>query len=66
MYKYVCVYILVFMYNSFSMCYFGNIVEINKKLNSKKLKIIFLQWNGCKFSIHVLIWFNLIQLHYNR
>ncbi len=59
MHKYVGVYILVLMYNSSSMCYVGNIVRIS---NIYKFKIYipsnflyFLQWNGSKFSTHVLI-----------
>jgi hypothetical protein len=56
MYKYVGVYILMLMYNSSFMCYLGNIVEIiNKKKIYTFFEIIFLQWNGCKFSTHVLI-----------
>jgi len=59
MYIYVGVYILVLIYNSSSMCYFGNIVEIKRNLNEKKiylfLEIMFFQWNGCKLSIDVLI-----------
>jgi hypothetical protein len=42
MYKYVGVYILVFMYNPSSMCYFGGIVEI-KRILKIKFGFIFLQ-----------------------
>ncbi len=67
MYKYVGVYILVLMYNSFSMCYLGNTIDfflIKKDIHF--LKIIILQQNGCKFSTHVLIQYKSIQLHYQR
>jgi len=40
MYKYVGVYILLLMYNSSSMCYFGNTIE-KKKL--KKRFAVFLK-----------------------
>ncbi len=56
MYKYVVVYILVLMYNSSFICYLGNIVEIIIIIKIYTLlKINFLQWNGCKFSTHVLV-----------
>ncbi len=59
MHKYVGVYILVLMYNSSSMCYVGNIVEIkiNKWINNiyTLFKNKFLQWNGCKNFTHVWI-----------
>ncbi len=42
MYKYVGVYILVLMYNSSSMCYFGDPIEIIIKL--KKMVHVF--WNN--------------------
>ncbi len=51
MYKYVGVYILVLMYNSYSMCYFGNIVEYIYIY----IEMIVLQWNEWSFSTHVLI-----------
>ncbi len=43
MYKYVGVYILVLMYNSSSMYYLGNTVEIIKKKISTFLNYFF--WN---------------------
>jgi len=58
MYKYVGVYILVLIYNSSSMFYLGNIAEIIITIIIKDIHSFFkkiLQWNGCKFSTHVLI-----------
>jgi hypothetical protein len=55
MYKYVSVYILLLMYNSSSMCYLGNTFFFNLKKDIPFYEIIFLQWNGCKFSTHLLI-----------
>ncbi len=41
MYKYVGVYIIVLMYNSSSMCYLGNTLEIIKKYIYTFLKYFF-------------------------
>ncbi len=55
MHKNLGVYILVLMYNSFSMCYVGNIVENLKNYIYTFLKNKFLQWNGLKFFTHIWI-----------
>jgi len=43
MHKYVGVYILVLMYNSYSMCHLGNIIEIKKSKKRKRYIPFF--WN---------------------
>jgi hypothetical protein len=47
MYKYVGVYILVLMHNSFSMCYLGNTIEIKRNFNLKKKKNTFCEKKNC-------------------
>ncbi len=58
MYKYVGVYILVLMYNSSSMFYLGNIVEIIIKIIKKRYTLFlnfFFAMKWMIFFTHVLI-----------